>query len=38
VLKGHSGRVSRIAYASHGRTITTVADDGTTRIWQTATA
>ncbi|OJF15906.1 WD40 repeat domain-containing protein [Couchioplanes caeruleus] len=34
VLKGHTDDVDDLAYAPDGRTITTVSQDGTTRIWQ----
>ncbi|MGW0807635.1 NACHT and WD40 repeat domain-containing protein [Nonomuraea sp. NPDC002799] len=36
-LVGHTGPVSEIQFSSDGRTMATEADDGTVRVWNTAT-
>jgi WD40 repeat protein len=37
-LRGHTGTVRSMAFASDGRTMTTVATDGTLRVWDTREA
>ena len=36
-LKGHRGPINALAFSSDGRTLVTTADDGTLKVWNTAT-